>query len=199
MLFMNILYLSIYISTPRVLLPNSIGQFNMKVYRFQDSNKLHDWKACVLYSNVIEDNMPLRIHDQCITSEVFGSLRCDCNEQLQKSMNLIKNNGMIIYLPNEGRGIGLYNKILTYKLQECDYDTFESCDVLNLPYENRDYNIIPTILNDFKIKSVNLITNNNYKIKKLERSNIKINKIINLNSTINKYNKKYIETKYKKN
>ena len=114
-------------------------------------------------------------------------------------MNLIKDNGMIIYLPNEGRGIGLYNKILTYKLQECDYDTFESCDVLNLPYEKRDYSIVPTILNDFKIKSVNLITNNNYKIKKLERSNIKINKIINLNSTINKYNKKYIETKYKKN
>ena len=198
MFIFNLFFYGIYISTPRVQLPNSIAQFNMKVYKLKNDNKMHDWKAMILYSNIIEENMPLRIQDQCMTSEVFGSLRCDCNEQLQQSMNLIKENGMIIYLPNEGRGIGLYNKILTYKLQEYEYDTFESCDVLNFPYEKRDYSIVPTILNDFNIKSINFITNNNYKIKKLERSNIKINKIINLNSTINKYNKKYMETKYKK-
>ena len=129
-------------------------------------------------------------------TKIFGSMRCDCQEQLHKTMKIIKDTGMIIYLPNEGRGIGLYNKILTYKLQENGFDTFNSHDVLNFPIEMREYSVIPKILNDFDIKSINLITNNKYKIKKLEEKNIKINKIINLNSTINEHNEKYLKMKY---
>lgn len=192
---LNILFIlinsliGIYISTPKVLLPNSIAQFNMKIYKSEDKLKdLQHWDAMVLYSNIICENIPVRIHDQCMTSEIFGSMRCDCREQLYKSMEIIKDTGMIIYLPNEGRGIGLYNKILTYKLQENGFDTFNSHHVLNLPVELREYSIIPKILNDFDIKSINLITNNKYKIKKLQEKNIKINKIINLNSSINSHN-----------
>lgn len=140
--------------------------------------------------------MPLRVHDQCITSEIFGSLRCDCQEQLQESMKIIKDSGMIIYLPNEGRGIGLFNKILTYKLQEEGEDTFTSAEKLNLPIKNRDYSIVPKILEDFDIKSIKLITNNKHKIKQLERKYIAIKSIIPLNSTINPHNEKYLSIKY---
>ena len=200
-MFINSL-LGIYISTPKVLLPNSIAQFNLKVYKSDDVynnenyNSINNWDAMVLYSNIKENMMPLRIHDQCMTSEIFGSLRCDCQEQLHESMKLIKDTGMIIYLPNEGRGIGLFNKILTYKLQEEGEDTFTSAAKLNLPLENRDYSIVPKILKDFDIKSVNLITNNKYKIKQLEKKYINIKSIITLNSTINQHNEKYLNTKY---
>ena len=194
--------LGIYISTPKVLLPNSIAQFNLKVYKSDDVynnenyNSINNWNAIVLYSNIKENMMPLRVHDQCMTSEIFGSLRCDCQEQLHESMKIIKDTGMIIYLPNEGRGIGLFNKILTYKLQEEGEDTFTSAAKLNLPLENRDYSIVPKILKDFDIKSVNLITNNKYKIKQLEKKYINIKSIITLNSTINPHNEKYLNTKY---
>ena len=200
-MFINSL-LGIYISTPKVLLPNSIAQFNLKVYKSDDVynnenyNSINNWNAIVLYSNIKENMMPLRIHDQCMTSEIFGSLRCDCQEQLHESMKIIKDTGMIIYLPNEGRGIGLFNKILTYKLQEEGEDTFTSAAKLNLPLENRDYSIVPKILKDFDIKSVNLITNNKYKIKQLEKKYINIKSIITLNSTINPHNEKYLNTKY---
>ena len=192
----------IYILTPKVILPNSIAQFNIKVYKrnevYNDENynSINNWDAIVLYSKVKSNMMPLRVHDQCITSEIFGSLRCDCKEQLHESMKLIKDTGMIIYLPNEGRGIGLFNKMLTYKLQDEGEDTFTSAEKLNLPIENRDYSIVPKILEDFDIKSVNLITNNKYKIKQLERKYITIKSIIPLNSTINKHNEKYLNTKY---
>ena len=201
LMFINSL-LGIYISTPKVLLPNSIAQFNLKVYKSDDVynnenyNYINNWDAMVLYSNIKENMMPLRIHDQCMTSEIFGSLRCDCQEQLHESMKIIKDTGMIIYLPNEGRGIGLFNKILTYKLQEEGEDTFTSAAKLNLPLENRDYSIVPKILKDFDIKSVNLITNNKYKIKQLEKKYINIKSIITLNSTINQHNEKYLNTKY---
>lgn len=194
--------LGIYISTPKVLLPNSIAQFNMKIYKCDEVynnnnyNSINNWDAIVLYSQVKKHMMPLRIHDQCLTSEIFGSMRCDCHEQLYKSMEIIKETGMIIYLPNEGRGIGLFNKILTYKLQEEGEDTFTSASKLNLPIENRNYNIVPKILQDFDIKSVNLITNNKYKIKQLERKYITIKSIIPLNSTINPHNEKYLNKKY---
>lgn len=196
------LFLGIYISTPKILLPNSIARFNMKVYKCDDVynnenyNSINNWNAVVLYSKVRSHMMPLRVHDQCITSEIFGSLRCDCYEQLQETMKLIKDTGMIIYLPNEGRGIGLFNKMLTYKLQEEGEDTFTSAEKLNLPIENREYSIVPKILKDFDIKSVSLITNNKYKIKQLEKKYITIKSIIPLNSTINPYNKKYLNTKY---
>ena len=194
--------LGIYISTPKVLLPNSIAQFNLKVYKCDDVynnenyNSINNWNAIVLYSKVKENMMPLRVHDQCMTSEIFGSLRCDCQEQLEESMKLIKDTGMIIYLPNEGRGIGLFNKMLTYKLQEEGEDTFTSAAKLNLPIENRDYSIVPKILKDFDIKSINLITNNKHKIKQLEKKYITIKSIIPLNSTINPHNEKYLNTKY---
>ena len=94
--------LGIYISTPKVILPNSIAQFNMKVYKCdhvysnENYNSINNWNALVLYSKVRTHMMPLRVHDQCMTSEIFGSLRCDCQEQLQESMKIIKDIGMII-------------------------------------------------------------------------------------------------------
>lgn len=103
---------------------------------------------------------------------------------------------MLIYLPHEGRNLGLFNKILTYKLQENGFNTFDSCKFLNLPQESREYNVVKDILDDFEINSINLITNNKMKIEKLQKLNITINNITSINIEPNDHNKNYLDIKY---
>jgi len=156
--------------------------------------------ALVLYIpiNNINETIPVRIHSACFTGDVMKSLRCDCGDQLDKSIEYIKkqNKGMVIYLPQEGRGIGIVNKIRAYKLQEGGLDTYEANKFLDLPTDNRDYGVCKDIIRDFGIRSIELLTNNPDKIKtffydkSLESFSYK-----NIVGKRNKYNIKYLNDK----
>jgi GTP cyclohydrolase II len=119
----------------------------------------------------------LRVHDACFTSEVLGSLKCDCAEQLQMAMEYIHANapGIVIYLWQEGRGIGLANKIAAYKLQEQGLDTVDANRALGLPDDSREYTSVRNILKELRVKSVRLMTNNPRKISELTELGVKVN------------------------
>ena len=180
------------------LLPTHHGEFTVKAYR-DDSNNVESI-ALIVGDVSNKENVKTRIHDQCITSEVFGSLKCDCNDQLIKVMQYIQKNksGIIIYLNQEGRGIGLANKIAAYKLQEEGYDTVEANRELNLPDDCREYKTAAFILNDLNIKSIQLMTNNPRKISKLKNEGIKISSNLPIITKYNNHNSNYISTKIKK-
>ncbi|KAK9786794.1 hypothetical protein WJX73_000386 [Symbiochloris irregularis] len=120
--------------------------------------------------------VPLRVHDACFTSEVLGSLKCDCSGQLQLAMEYIQQHkpGIVIYLQQEGRGIGLANKIAAYALQEKGLDTVDANRALGLPDDCREYSSVSNILRDLGVKSVKLMTNNPRKIRVLERLGVKV-------------------------
>ena len=146
------------------------------------------------------DSVLTRIHSQCITGESFFSLRCDCRYQLSESLNQIakKGCGVIFYLQQEGRGIGLSNKIRAYKLQDSGFDTVEANHQLGFHEDERNYEIVSAMANHLKIQSIDLMTNNPKKIDAIEKSDIKINKRIPIKSKSNDHNKNYLDTKAKK-
>ena len=138
----------------------------------------------------------VRIHSECLTGDTFGSLRCDCQEQLHFSLEYIsKNSGLIIYLRQEGRGIGLFNKINAYYLQDKGFDTIEANLKLGLKSDAREYSEAIEILNRLGIKKINLLTNNP---KKLEALKEFVVKRVPIEILPNKYNKDYIKTKKEK-
>lgn len=113
-----------------------------------------------------KEEVPLRVHDACFTSEVLGSLKCDCAEQLQMALEYIKEQdcGIVVYLQQEGRGIGLANKIAAYALQEKGLDTVDANRALGLPDDCREYTSVKNMLADLGVKSIKIITNNPRKI-----------------------------------
>lgn len=140
----------------------------------------------------------VRIQSQCITGEVFGSLRCDCKDQLEKSLSLIgsSKSGICIYLQGqEGRGIGLGNKIRAYALQDQGLDTVEANQCLGFENDQRSYLDAVNILKIFNINQLKLITNNPLKIKALEVEGLNVNEFISLKSKICEHNRKYLNTK----
>jgi len=142
----------------------------------------------------------VRIHSECFTGDILGSLKCDCGDQLQTALKLIEQAklGIVIYLRQEGRGIGLLNKIKAYKLQEQGLDTLEANLHLGLPADARNYDIASEILKYFGITQIKLLTNNPDKIAQLENQGIKIIERIDISTKQNGHNKKYIETKNEK-
>lgn len=156
--------------------------------------------AAVVYLNIKSNYIvPVRIHSSCLTGDIFHSLKCDCNEQLTTALKYIayNNMGMVIYLPQEGRGIGLVNKIKAYKLQNEGLTTFEANSFLKLPIDARDYSICPAILQDFNIRKIELITNNPHKFKALHDSTmISFIKYKRMHVEPNKYNSKYLKDKH---
>jgi GTP cyclohydrolase II len=179
-------------------LPTKYGEFIVRAYR--DNSEDIEVIALIVGDVSNLENVKTRIHDQCITSEVFGSLKCDCHDQLIKSMKLIQENksGIIIYLQQEGRGIGLTNKIAAYKLQEYGYDTVDANKMLGFTNDCREYKAAAVVLNELNIKSIQLMTNNPRKISKLKEEGIKISSILPLITKYNKFNSDYINTKIKK-
>ena len=179
-------------------LPTSMGDF--KIHAFTDSNDLKDHLAISIGDLNVDKPILSRIHSQCITGESFFSLRCDCRFQLTESLNQIAKKGLgaIFYLQQEGRNIGLLNKIRAYKLQDEGLDTVEANHKLGFTDDPRDYKIVSAIAKHLGINSIDLMTNNPRKIKALEESGLTVNKRIPIRSKTNKYNRNYLKTKAKK-
>lgn len=142
-------------------------------------------------------DVSVRVHDCCFTSEVLGSLKCDCSEQLQLALSMIRDSppGMVIYLQQEGRGIGLANKIAAYSLQEQGLDTVDANRALGLPDDCREYTSVRNILRDLEVNSINVITNNPRKIEELQGLNINITGRIPCIVEAGEHNQGYLDTK----
>ena len=142
------------------------------------------------------ENLPIRVHDACFTSEVLGSQKCDCKEQLDYAMDFIANQpGMVIYLQQEGRGIGLANKIAVYAIQEQGVDTVEANRALHFPDDSREYDIAAFIINDLEIPSIALMTNNPRKVDLLTKEGINITDRIAVHIPPNPHSSGYLKTK----
>jgi len=174
-------------------LPTEFGTLVLRVYRDDEHNE-----PLALISGPINRSKPinLRIHSACLTSEVLGSCKCDCKHQLDTSLKFISSNsGVVIYLQQEGRGMGLGDKVRAYALQEYGYDTIESNEMLGFPADMRTYDHAIDILNDLHIDSVRLLTNNPEKIQALNEANISVVERISILSPINPHSKHYLDTK----
>ena len=179
-------------------LPTDIGDF--KVHAFTDSNDLKDHLAISIGDLNVDKPILSRIHSQCVTGESFFSLRCDCRFQLTESLNQIAKIelGVIFYLQQEGRGIGLSNKIRAYNLQDKGLDTVEANHQLGFEEDERSYETVSEMINFLGIKKIDLMTNNPKKIDALKSFGVIINQRVPLSTNTNKHNQKYISTKIKK-
>lgn len=176
------------------VLPTQFGKFKILVYEDQDKNN-----HIALVKGEIKDNLLVRVHSECITSEIFNSIKCDCRGQLDKAMEIIgKEGGIIIYLRQEGRGIGIANKIKAYHLQDNGMDTVEANEQLGLKVDARDYSIGVQILADLGVKKIKLLTNNPKKIEGLEKFGIEIVERVPIIVKPTEESKKYLETKKEK-
>jgi len=184
-------------------LPTDKGEFRVRSYRATRSNvdAFLQYEPIAIISGNVETHseVPVRVHDQCFTSEVLGSQKCDCKEQLDFSLEYIKQfGGVVIYLQQEGRGIGIANKIQAYSLQERGFDTVDANLMLGLPDDSRTYDVVRDILDDLQIQSIQLLTNNPRKIKLLEELKIVITKRIPVQLPPNRHNVDYMKTKAEK-
>jgi len=179
----------------RVKLPTKYGHFELIPFKEKLSGLEH--MALIKGSFTSNDTILTRIHSACATGDIFGSLKCDCGEQLIQAMKIIENNGngIILYLQQEGRGIGLMNKIKAYKLQEQGMDTIEANLNLGFAPDEREYQIGAEILSALGIKKVKLLTNNPDKIFGLEQNGIQVVKRIPLIIQSNPFNRYYLDTK----
>tara|TARA_B100001123_G_scaffold197969_1_gene225267 strand:- start:4481 stop:5074 length:594 start_codon:yes stop_codon:yes gene_type:complete len=179
-------------------LPTDLGEF--KVHAFTDEIERKDHLAISMGDLLTNEPVLCRIHSQCITGESFFSMRCDCRYQLTESLTQIaeKGRGVIFYLQQEGRGIGLSNKIRAYNLQDKGLDTVEANHQLGFKEDERNYETVSGMINFLAIKKIDLMTNNPKKIDALKAMGVMINERVPLSSNTNKYNEKYISTKIKK-
>jgi len=178
-----------------VTIPNRYGNFELIAYS-DDFGERMPHLVYVAEHTDFSKTMNVRIHSECLTGDLFGSFRCDCGEQLDQSMKYIsENGGMILYLRQEGRGIGLINKLKAYNLQDDGVNTKDANIQLGFQADARTFDIAIEILNDLGVKTINLLTNNPLKIEAIEQSNIKLNQRIPLEIEAKTENKFYLETK----
>ena len=179
-------------------LPNEIANFKVHAFTENQSNTDH---LAITFGDINSENSVLtRIHSQCITGESFFSLRCDCRFQLTESLRLIakKGCGVVFYLQQEGRGIGLANKIRAYKLQDQGLDTVEANHQLGFGEDERSYEIVSAMAKHLNLTTIDLMTNNPKKIEAVEKSGLIVNKRIPIKIDINDHNRNYLNTKAKK-
>lgn len=177
-------------------LATKFGDFNIRVYA-DDPKK----ETVVLWTSNLNTSLPVlvRVHSECITGDMMGSLHCDCGKQLHKSLELIRQQGgVLIYLRQEGRGIGLFEKIKTYQLQSKGHDTFEANVLLGHQPDQRSYEMVKTVLSDLNISSIQLLTNNPSKVSEIAKLGIKVVNHIPLLTKPNKHNQFYLSTKKQK-
>jgi GTP cyclohydrolase II len=176
------------------MLPTKYGSFQLYVYT-DDGGREH----VVLTVGLVGDGEPVltRLHSECLTGDIFGSHRCDCGEQLIQTMVQLQaaGRGVLIYLRQEGRGIGLVNKIRAYALQEVGLDTVDANRALGLPDDLRDYAPAAAILRDLSVTAVRLITNNPQKIVGLKAHGIRVIERLAIHVPTNQHNEPYLATK----
>ncbi|WP_321315912.1 GTP cyclohydrolase II [Halarcobacter sp.] len=173
-------------------LPSKFGNFDIKAYK--DGSQEH---LAIMSKDFSSIEMPLvRIHSECLTGDSIGSLKCDCNNQLNLALELIsKEGGLVIYHRQEGRNIGLVNKVNAYNLQDQGFNTVEANLKLGFKEDERDYTAIAYILKNLGLKKMRLITNNPRKIKFIESTGIEIIERIPAITKTNKFNVNYLRTK----
>ena len=179
-------------------LPTQFGEFEIYGYL----NKITGQECVALVKDDGSDKIPLiRVHSECLTGDIFGSLKCDCNYQLHSALKMIDEygKGALIYMKgHEGRGIGIINKIKAYKLQECGQDTVEANLSLGFKEDLRDYGMGAQVILDLGFNNFSLITNNPKKIVGLNGYGLTVHDIVKIQPYINDYNQRYMETKKEK-
>lgn len=178
-----------------VKLPTKFGEFHLIPFR-QKSNGL-EHVALIKGKWTKDEPVLVRVHSSCVTGDIFGSLRCDCGTQLEEALKMIgkEGKGVLVYLNQEGRGIGLFNKMAAYKLQEDGKDTIQANIDLGFREDERDYGVGANIIRMLGIGKIRLITNNPVKLKGLEGYDLEIVESIHLKAKTNKHNQFYLETK----
>jgi 3,4-dihydroxy 2-butanone 4-phosphate synthase / GTP cyclohydrolase II len=178
-----------------VLMPTAYGDFEMTAFTQLDTKEAHialrkgNWTA--------DEPVLIRLHSSCVTGDIFGSQRCDCGEQLHAAMQMIENQGkgLILYLIQEGRGIGLANKLKAYKLQEQGLDTVEANLQLGFKEDERDYSAAAEILKTLNVKNIRLISNNPEKLTQLTALGFNVVERVSIEIAPNKNNERYLLTK----
>jgi len=181
-----------------ILMPTDYGDFDLHLFRSTVDDRHH----IALVKGKIRPSSPVlvRVHSECLTGDVFGSKRCDCGSQLHQALKQIEEagSGVLVYMRQEGRGIGLGPKIHAYKLQEEGLDTVEANEKLGFPMDLRDYGLGAQILADLGVKKIKLLTNNPRKVVGLEGYGLEIIEQLPIRSVANPHNARYLSTKKKK-
>jgi 3,4-dihydroxy 2-butanone 4-phosphate synthase/GTP cyclohydrolase II len=185
------------IKQAETILPTPHGEFKLYAYQSMIDDYQH---LALVRGDITKGEVSVRVHSQCLTGDIFHSIRCDCGEQLEEAMKYIskKNKGVILYLSQEGRGIGILNKLKAYELQDKGCDTVEANERLGFQADLRDYGIGAQILVDLGLKNIQLLTNNPRKIVGLEGYGLKVVKRIPLEIKPKDKNKSYLKTKKRK-
>jgi GTP cyclohydrolase II len=176
-------------------IPTRYGEFQLCLYANNQDDKEH--LALVMGEVTGKANVLVRIHSECFTGDLLGSLRCDCGEQLERAMRRIaeEGEGIVVYLRQEGRGIGLLNKLRAYNLQDLGYDTVDANLMLGHGVDERDYTPAGLILQELGVKSVRLMTNNPTKLEALPTLGVPVVERVPLQPTVNAQNQLYLHTK----
>jgi GTP cyclohydrolase II len=182
-------------------LPTRHGMFQLRVFRWDDPS-VHpslSREHCALIMGDVRGrrNVPVRVHSECLTGEVFSSLKCDCREQFEHAQAAVAKQGagVILYLRQEGRGIGLANKVRAYALQAMGADTVEANELLHLPIDARTYDVAAAMLRELGIESIELMTNNPVKVDELRKLGITVEKRLPVLIPANPFSASYLEVK----
>lgn len=176
-------------------LPTRFGHFDVVAFNSPSDNKEH--VALVRGTVTGQEKVPVRLHSECLTGDTFGSLRCDCREQLELALKELDHRGfgVLLYMRQEGRGIGLANKIRAYRLQEQGLDTIEANEALGFRPDERDYEIAARMLDALGVRSIVLLSNNPGKIDNLRSHGVRVEGRVPLTVRANRHNARYLETK----
>ena len=182
-------------------LPTVFGVFDLIGFERADMTKRERETVLVMMLGDLQDGVPLlRIHSQCLTGEALGSLRCDCRGQLEVAMSAIaeRGSGLVIYLHQEGRGIGLMAKLKAYALQDQGLDTIEANEALGFDADCRDFNLAVAVLHELKVRQVRLMSNNPQKVEALTKGGIEVIELIACEAPPSPYALLYLRTKKEK-